>query len=171
MPHPARREIPKLHSEKSELLAAGLGSLRTILTFGRLTRAMQVESWRAGVRWRRISQCAAKLGRPGSDSGGGGDGLRRRRSGAGGKTIDAALAGEELEFVGDAEHRLGAAEEEEAVLRHQAGDAVQDLALGRLVEIDQHVADEDHVEPAERARVVQQIELAVLHHGADLLVD
>ena len=43
--------------------------------------------------------------------------------------------------------------------------AVEDAGLGVLVEIDQHVAAEDHVEGAEMEEVVQQIELPVLHHG------
>src|SRR5262249_54978744 len=39
------------------------------------------------------------------------------------------------------------------------------------IEIDQHVAAEYDVEAAERYRILQQIELAILHHAADLLAD
>ena len=50
-------------------------------------------------------------------------------------------------------------------------DAFEDVGLGVLVEIDQHVAAEDHVEGAEMGEVLQQVELAVLHHGADVGIE
>ncbi len=40
-----------------------------------------------------------------------------------------------------------------------------------LGEIDQHVAAEDHVERAEMGEVLQQIELAELHHRADVGIE
>ena len=49
--------------------------------------------------------------------------------------------------------------------------AVEDVGLGVLVEIDQHVAAEDDVEGAEMGEVLQQVELPVLHHGADVGIE
>ena len=49
--------------------------------------------------------------------------------------------------------------------------AVEDVGLGVLVEIDQHVAAEDHVERAEVGKILQQVQLAVLHHGADVGIE
>ena len=42
--------------------------------------------------------------------------------------------------------------------RHLPRDAFEHAVLGRLVEIDEHVAAEHHVEHAERREVVEQIE-------------
>ena len=49
--------------------------------------------------------------------------------------------------------------------------ALEDAGLGVLVEIDQHVAAEDHVESAEMGEILQQIELPMLHHGADIGIE
>ena len=50
-------------------------------------------------------------------------------------------------------------------------DAVEHADLGLLIEIDQHVAAEHHVEAAEAGEIGQQIERPVLHHGADVRRD
>src|SRR3546814_15222861 len=63
--------------------------------------------------------------------------------------------------------RSGAAEEQGAVRHQLVGDAGQDLGLGRLVEIDQHVASEHDIELAERPRVLEQVVLAERHLVAD----
>src|SRR5581483_8598858 len=99
--------------------ATGLGSISTILTFGQLAYPMQDESFAAGVsqpnlRYRKAArpggrtllcaECRRRLG--------------RRRS-TRGEAIDAPLAGQELEPVGDVEHGLGAPQEQEPVIGHQ----------------------------------------------------
>src|SRR3546814_2670966 len=76
-----------------------------------------------------------------------------------------------LESIGDTEHSLGTAEIEEAVGRHDLSNATQHLALGGLVEVDQHVAAEHHVELPEHRRIVEQIERLVGDHAADFLAD
>ena len=48
---------------------------------------------------------------------------------------------------------------------------IEDVGLGVLVEIDQHVAAEDDVEHAEMGEVLQQVELTMLHHAADLGIE
>ena len=49
--------------------------------------------------------------------------------------------------------------------------ALENIGLGVLVEIDQHVAAEDDVEHAEVGKILQQVELAMLHHGADVGIE
>src|SRR5689334_3323432 len=70
------------------------------------------------------------------------------------------MAGIEGKLVGDPEHRLGATKEEITVVRELPVNAPQDVALGRRVEVDQHVAAEHDVEHAERGEIVEQVELA-----------
>src|SRR5579875_1058322 len=96
-------------------------------------------------------------------------GARLRRRGA--DRIDPPLGGKRLEAVGDAEHRLGAAEIEEAVIGHDLTDALEHPGLGLLVEVNKDVAAEDDVEAAEDARVVEQVEFPELHHRPDRRVD
>ena len=48
---------------------------------------------------------------------------------------------------------------------------VEDAGLGVLVEIDQDVAAEDHVECSEMGKILQQVQLPVLDHGANIGVD
>ena len=50
-------------------------------------------------------------------------------------------------------------------------DPVEDAGLGVLVEIDQDVAAEHHVEGAEMGEILQQVELPVLDHGADIGIE
>ena len=76
-----------------------------------------------------------------------------------------------LERVGQTDDGFRRAQHEEAVRFHRLGETVEDVDLGVLIEIDQDVAAEDDVECPELGKVVQQIELPVLHHGADVGVD
>ena len=66
--------------------------------------------------------------------------------------VEAALVGDRLEAIGQPDHGLGGAEHQKAVALGDVGDALEHADLGRLIEIDQHVAAEHHVEPAEMAR-------------------
>ena len=54
---------------------------------------------------------------------------------------------------------------------HRLGETAEDIDLGILVEIDQDVAAEDDVEGAELGEIVQQIQLPMLNHGAQLRAD
>ena len=63
--------------------------------------------------------------------------------------VEAALVRDRLERVGQTDHGLGRAEQEISIGRHDARDPLEHVDLGRLVEIDQHVAAEHDVERAE----------------------
>ena len=54
---------------------------------------------------------------------------------------------------------------------HLPRDCLQRPCLGRLIEVDQHVAAEYDVEPAERAQIAEQVPLLPLHHGAECVAD
>src|SRR2546429_651900 len=47
----------------------------------------------------------------------------------------------------------------------------ENIDLGALVEIHQDVSAENHVERGEMGKILQQVELPVLHHGADAAVE
>ncbi len=80
-------------------------------------------------------------------------------------------AGRGDEALGEAENGLGAAEIKHAIGRQPLGDRLQHPALGRLIEIDQHVAAENGVELAERAEIGEQIPLPEADHGAERFGD
>ena len=69
------------------------------------------------------------------------------------------------------DHRFRRTQHQEPVRLRYPGEAVEDVDLGILVEIDQHVAAEHHIENSELGKIVQQIEVPVLDHGANLGVD
>src|SRR5690348_11559112 len=83
-----------------------------------------------------------------------GTGERRRL----GRNENAGMARVRNEFLADADDGLGAAEEEDAALGHLAAHAVENVALGRELEIDEHVAAENDVEGSERGEVLQEVE-------------
>src|SRR5204862_2607266 len=85
--------------------------------------------------------------------------------------IKPAPVGIWLEGIGDADHGFSRAQRQYAIGFEYLCDALEDMGLGVLVEIDQHVAAEDHVEGAEVGEVLQQVELLVLHHGADVGIE
>src|SRR5579863_96695 len=62
--------------------------------------------------------------------------------------IEAALIRQDLESLGDADHRLGRAEDEIAVAINGPRQPIEQIGFGRLIEIDQHVAAEDHIKHA-----------------------
>src|SRR5262249_48084764 len=64
--------------------------------------------------------------------------------------IQTAVVGHRPETRGQADHRLGAAEHQEAVALRHVGDPFEHVDLGGLVEVDQHVAAKHHVEASER---------------------
>src|SRR5665213_956219 len=76
-----------------------------------------------------------------------------------------------LEDVGQPDHRFGCAEHEKAVRFGHLGKAVEYVDLGVLIEIDQNVAAEDHVESSELGKIVQQIQLPMLNHRAEVRID
>jgi hypothetical protein len=76
-----------------------------------------------------------------------------------------------LEDVGQPDHRLRRTQRKEAVRLGRLGEAIEYVDLGILIEIDQDVAAEDHVEDPELGKIVQQIQLPVLNHGANVGID
>ena len=64
----------------------------------------------------------------------------------------------------DPQHGLRRAEIQYPVRRHLLCYGIQQLRLGRLIEIDQHIATEYDIEHAEMVEIAKQIERAELHH-------
>ena len=85
--------------------------------------------------------------------------------------IDTPLPRHRRELVGNTQYRFRTAQEQHAVIGHQLGNFLQNLALGRLIKINQHVAAEHHIEMAERGQAVQQVVVLVLNHRADFRLD
>src|SRR6185312_3751488 len=101
---------------------------------------------------RRQSAAGACLG-GGSMRRGQADDLAVRDEAAAGLTIESALFGNRLETLGQTDHGLGAAEHEKAVTLGAGGHALKHADLGRLIEVDQHVAAKHHVEHSEAPEV------------------
>src|SRR5215218_1498511 len=76
-----------------------------------------------------------------------------------------------FERIGQPDHGLCRAQHQKAVRLARSRKPVQYADLGVLIEVDQYVAAEDHVEHAELGEIVQQVELPVLNHGADVGID
>src|ERR1700738_2975751 len=76
-----------------------------------------------------------------------------------------------LEDVGHPAHRLRRTQRKEAVRLGRLGEAIEYVDLGVLIEIDQNVPAEDHVEDPELGKIVQQIWLPVLNHRANGGID
>src|SRR3954464_13693195 len=72
-------------------------------------------------------------------------------------TIDTAPVRTGFERVGYPNHRFRSPQGQHAVGLDASCKAVEYPGLGRLVEIDQNVTTEDHVERAEMGEVLQQI--------------
>src|SRR5260221_562921 len=85
--------------------------------------------------------------------------------------IEPTLVGNELEAACETDDGLGPAKRQEAVTLGDVGDAIEHRGFGGLIEIDQHVAAEHHIESAEMRKVVEQVERRELHHAADLRRD
>jgi drug/metabolite transporter (DMT)-like permease len=64
--------------------------------------------------------------------------------------VQAAPVGHRPETRGQADHGLGAAEHQEAVALRDVGNTFEHVDLGDLIEVDQHIAAEHHVEAPER---------------------
>ncbi len=64
--------------------------------------------------------------------------------------------------VGQPDHRFRCTKHEKAVRFGRLGKAIEDVDLGVLIEVDQNVPAEDHVEDPELGKIVQQIQLPVL---------
>src|SRR6266851_630068 len=76
-----------------------------------------------------------------------------------------------FEDVGQPDHRFGCSQHEEPVRFGRLGEAVENVDLGVLIEVDQNVAAENHIEDPELGKILQQIQLPMLNHGADIGVD
>src|SRR5665213_4065698 len=84
------------------------------------------------------------------------------------RRIESAFVGKRLERVGQPHHGFGGAEDEVAIIGYLPCEPVEYTDLGFLIEINQHVAAEHDVERTERREIVEQIERAEMHHGADV---
>src|SRR5579883_2233650 len=93
------------------------------------------------------------------------------RAACGVRLVQAAAVRIGPEGVGHADHGFGGAQHQHAVRLHHLRKPLEDRQLGREVEIDQDVATEDDVELAEVGEVLQQVQLPMLDHGADVGVD
>jgi hypothetical protein len=85
--------------------------------------------------------------------------------------IDGAPLRHRLEDVGEPKHRFRRAKHQKAIRFDRLGKPVQHIGLGLLIEVDQYVPAEDQVEHPELGEVVQQVELPVLNHRADVGID
>src|SRR4029453_5637421 len=85
--------------------------------------------------------------------------------------IQPAPVRERLEHVRQADNGLRRAEHQEAVRFHRPGETAKDIDLCLLIEKNQNVPAENDVEGAELGEIVQQIQLPVLNHRADVRVD
>ena len=73
-----------------------------------------------------------------------------------------------LEGIGNPDDGFGGAQRQYAVGFDRPCKAIEYRGLGVLIEIDQDVAAEDHVEGPEMGKILQQIQLPVLDHRADI---
>src|ERR1035437_9808973 len=100
----------------------------------------------------------------------GGSDTRARRSG-GVRAIKPASLRTGLEDVGDSDNGFGGTQRQYAVGFEHLCKAIEDAGLGVLVEIDHDVAAENHVERSKMRKILQQIQLPVLNHGADIGIE
>ena len=87
------------------------------------------------------------------------------------RRINAAQLGQGGKALGQSDHGLGGSENEIAVGGRNPAEPIEHIGLGRLVEIDQHVAAKDQIEHAERGEIRQQVELPELDHRAQFRRD
>src|SRR5882757_6854428 len=73
--------------------------------------------------------------------------------------------------VGQPDHRFGRSQRQEAIGLGRPGEAAENVDLGVLIEINQNVSAEDHIEGPELGKIVQQIQLPVRDHRANIRVD
>src|ERR1700734_370116 len=100
---------------------------------------------------------------------------RASSSRAGGRAAFTVPNGGTAPFEGRATepalHGFSGAQRQYAIGFNHPCKAVEDPGLGVLIEIDQDVAAEDHIEGAEMGKIVQQIQLPVLDHGTDIGIE
>ena len=81
--------------------------------------------------------------------------------------VEVAASEIQLEVVGDSQSRFGFAEDEDAVGSHALPESLKQFGLGRRLEIDQHVAQEDDVQRRDEMQErVQQVVAAELDAAA-----
>src|ERR1700730_2856844 len=71
------------------------------------------------------------------------------------RPVETAALRKGLEDVGQPDHRFGCSQHEEPVRFVRLGEAVENVDLGVLIEVDQNVAAEDHIEDPELGKIVQ----------------
>src|SRR3712207_8261892 len=80
----------------------------------------------------------------------------------------AAADDDPLPGVVDAEGGLGGTEEQPPVGSHEVPHAAEDRLLGGQVEVDEHVAQVDHVERAHPRQRSSEVALAGVHHATEV---
>src|SRR5580698_1304490 len=95
----------------------------------------------------------------------------RRRGTRPVRSIETAPFRKRLEGIGQPDHGFRSTQHQKSVSLGDPGEPVENVDLGVLVEIDQHVPAENDVEDPELGKVVQQVQLAVLDHGANVRID
>ena len=63
--------------------------------------------------------------------------------------------------------RISGAQGQHAIGLDHRRKPLEDAGFGLLVEIDQNVSAENHVERTKMRKILQQVELPMLHHGAN----
>src|SRR5262249_2130441 len=80
--------------------------------------------------------------------------------------VEAALVGDGLERLGKADDGLGSPEHQKAIVRHLKCDPIEYGDFIVLIEIDEHVTTEHHIEIAQCRKIIKQIKRAELDHAA-----
>ena len=82
-------------------------------------------------------------------------------------TIDPAPVRTGFERIGYSNDGFGGTQRHHAIGLDASRKALEYAGLGLLVEIDQNVTTEDHVERADMGEILEQVELPVRNHGPD----
>ena len=96
----------------------------------------------------------------------------RQKSGA--DRVDRAksrFVAHHFKAIAQAYRGFRSAEDEIAVARWRSGQAAKHITLRILVEIDQDVPAQDHVEGSKRRKIRKKIEVVIFNHGANLRSD
>jgi hypothetical protein len=67
--------------------------------------------------------------------------------------------------------RACSSQRQKAIGLGRPGEAAENIDLGVLIEIDQNVSAEDHIEDPELGKIVQQIQLPVRNHRPNICID
>src|SRR6266566_4071090 len=148
----SRRHVPSMPMMQTlypRLKATRSGALLSSDTLSATPHHSKLRRYRANANGRRLG--------------------RRRARTAG--LIQTAPFRIRLEDIGQPDHGFGCSQHEETVRLSRFGETVEDVDLGVLIEVDQNVPAENHIEDPELGKIVQQIQLPILNHGSYISVD